>query len=302
MTEISVLRQPSRMLTTIAQAATTNAKLQAVIDYAKRAENLELLDAAVDEMIDFQQEVVDWWREHVSVRHGLNRHSIENADRGSLPRQDAETKTGLTQQQISRWKKDLQNPQKYKEKITKAARRKANLEIAANHRAQGTGENEWYTPAEYIEMAREVLGIINLDPATSALANETVRAEQIFTIHDNALIEEWHGHVWMNPPYAQPLIQQFIEKLTHEFAEGHIIQAIALTHNYTDTAWFHCAAAYCNAICFTRGRIAFINPDGEKAAPTQGQAFFYFGGHPEIFCRIFKIIGFVVMNYREIAS
>ena len=29
---------------------------------------------------------------------------------------------------------------------------------ADNHRAEGTGENEWYTPPEYIEMAREVMG------------------------------------------------------------------------------------------------------------------------------------------------
>ena len=32
------------------------------------------------------------------------------------------------------------------------------------HVGQATGENEWYTPKEYIEAARTVLGNIELDP------------------------------------------------------------------------------------------------------------------------------------------
>jgi hypothetical protein len=44
-----------------------------------------------------------------------------------------------------------------------------------NHRAQGTGENEWYTPAQYLEAARELLGGFDLDPATSESAQARVR-------------------------------------------------------------------------------------------------------------------------------
>jgi hypothetical protein len=38
-----------------------------------------------------------------------------------------------------------------------------------------------------------------------------------------------------------------------------------LTHNYTDTTWFHQAAGACTANCFTRGRIKFYNAEGMDA-------------------------------------
>ena len=39
-----------------------------------------------------------------------------------------------------------------------------------------SGNNEYYTPGQFIEAAREVMGEIDLDPASCALAQETVRA------------------------------------------------------------------------------------------------------------------------------
>jgi phage N-6-adenine-methyltransferase len=166
-----------------------------------------------------------------------------------------------------------------------------------NHRAQGTGENEWYTPAEHIEAAREVLGEIDLDPASSIIANKTVRAAQFFTIEDNGLEREWHGRVWINPPYAQPHILHFAQKIAKEYIEGRTVEAIALTHNYTDTAWFHLLGTYAAAICFTRGRIGFLSPEGQKAAPTQGQAFFYFGPDPAKFSQVFTRFGLVMRRH-----
>lgn len=167
-------------------------------------------------------------------------------------------------------------------------------EAVHNHRAQGTGENEWYTPQEHIDAAYKVLGSIDLDPASSEIANQRVKAGRIFTIADDGLTKEWGGKVWMNPPYAQPHIANFIEKLASEYEAGRVTEAIALTHNYTDTQWFHRAALSCAAICFTRGRIGFLSPEGKRAAPTQGQAFFYYGSKVEQFIESFCRIGFVV--------
>jgi phage N-6-adenine-methyltransferase len=273
---------------------TAQAKLDALIDYAGKMKDWPLLEQAVDAKMAEQAEFVRWWDENVRRKGG--ERWIDPAERGNqgMALDEAQKRTLISNQQVSRWRKSLEAADKYREKLIQAAYRKAGLEPEENHRAEGTGENEWYTPAQYVAMAREVLGGVDLDPASSAIANQTVRATNFFSVNDDGLGKSWFGKVWLNPPYAQPWIARFIDKLVNEVREGRVEKAIALTHNYTDTAWFQTAANAATSICFTRGRIAFLSPDGEKAAPTQGQAFFYFGNEPDVFADVFTPIGFVV--------
>jgi ParB family chromosome partitioning protein len=168
------------------------------------------------------------------------------------------------------------------------------MSAAINHRAQGTGQNEWYTPSRFVEAARAVMGAIDFDPASSPLANQTVQAEHFLCLEQDGLKHPWRGRVWLNPPYAQPAIARFSEKLVEEVNSGRVQQAIALTHNYTDTGWFHTLARSADAICFTRGRIGFLSPEGKRASPTQGQAFFYFGADVERFASHFAEFGMIV--------
>ena len=160
-----------------------------------------------------------------------------------------------------------------------------------NHLAQGTGENEWYTPLEYIELARTAMDGITLDPASSAKAQQGIQADNYFTEKDSGLEQPWYGNVWLNPPYSRDLIPAFIEKLVSEL--GNIDQAILLTHNYTDTRWFHAAEEHAARICFTTGRIRFLDEKGNRSAPTQGQAFFYFGRGIKKFEAAFANVGFI---------
>lgn len=73
----------------------------------------------------------------------------------------------------------------------------AALVTAARHSSE-TGEH--YTPREVVEAARATLGAIDLDPASCAEANATIRAAKIFTREDNGFTRPWHGRVFLNPP------------------------------------------------------------------------------------------------------
>jgi phage N-6-adenine-methyltransferase len=166
-----------------------------------------------------------------------------------------------------------------------------------------TGNDHWYTPSEHIERARRVLGRIYLDPASSAIAQRRVRADNFFTEADDGLAQEWHGRVWLNPPYSKGLIGRFTDKLVSEYISGNVTEAILLVNDSTDTKWFHKAADGCAVVCFTKGRVSFLTPSGEQVgSPAMGNAFFYFGAEPEKFASEFGEIGLVWTPYRSAAA
>lgn len=163
------------------------------------------------------------------------------------------------------------------------------------HVAHNSGDNDWYTPPEYIEAARAVLGTIDLDPASSAAANEVVRATRFYTVEDDGLKQPWSGRVWMNPPYKQPAIAQFCTRLAREYTTGAVTEAVALVNNATETTWFRELTAHCAAICFPRGRVRYWHPHRDSLTPLQGQAVLYLGRHPERFRAAFARLGLVTV-------
>src|SRR5215813_2992393 len=85
-----------------------------------------------------------------------------------------------------------------------------------------TGDTEWYTPPDILEAAREVLGTIDLDPASSAAqqALSPVKAANYFTIKNSGLDRPWFGRVWLNPPYARGWIDRFVAKIVQSYRDG----------------------------------------------------------------------------------
>ncbi len=159
-----------------------------------------------------------------------------------------------------------------------------------------TGDEESYTPPQYVDAACKVMGAIDLDPASNDMAQKVVKATKYYTIDDDGLTKQWKGKVWMNPPYTSLVINRFIDKLVSHYISGDISEAIVLTNNNTDTKWFDQAAGVASGICFTKGRINFMKRDGSFSSPTNGQVFFYFGDNIEMFAEEYSEFGRIMIN------
>lgn len=142
---------------------------------------------------------------------------------------------------------------------------------------------EYGTPAHIAELARTCMGGIDLDPASDASFNQTIRATRYITKQQNGLRYIWRGKVWLNPPYSKTAGKSnqeiWAKHLAKQYHVGNVNQAClliraALGYNWFETLWrkYPC--------CVLRNRLCFIKPDGT----TDGQAKYanavlYFGQH-----------------------
>lgn len=160
--------------------------------------------------------------------------------------------------------------------------------------------DSWYTPPEYLDSVRTVLGRIDLDPFSSEKANEIVCADNIFTLENSAFEHDWNIgkdlKVFMNPPYSAGLCGRSVNRFIDQFEAGNFVEGIVLANNATDTRWFSALVSCCSAICFTNHRISFWNADRKNVSGnTRGQAFFYFGSRKLKFQKAFEKHGFVML-------
>ncbi len=160
--------------------------------------------------------------------------------------------------------------------------------------------NEWYTPARYVEVAREVMGSIDLDPASCELANRTVKAIRYYTQRDNGLAKEWHGNVWLNPPYGlvtpglrgstKSLQAYFAKELLRRYQAQEIEQAIVLLFAPAlGMPWFQPFWEY--PVCIARHRVVFNKPDGTQDYYGFGNVFIYLGSNEAKFIEVFSKFG-----------
>lgn len=159
--------------------------------------------------------------------------------------------------------------------------------------------NEWFTPAWVVELARAVMGGIDLDPASCDQAQQVVRAAKYYTKEENGLRWPWNGRTWLNPPYGTEQ-KPWIDKLVYDYHRAHVTEAILLTKSALGYDWFEATWDRSSSVCLARKRIPFINSsDGScTEAAKAGSTFFYFGPNLARFEEVFSPIGRVYHDQR----
>jgi len=189
---------------------------------------------------------------------------------------------------------------------------------------QTSGEIEVGTPSFVLEAARQVLDGFDLDPASNAEFNKKVKAAKYFTIEDDGLKQKWSGRVWMNHPFGQPESKchivrsrckkkicetrgyhidqdrpgnaDWINKLTSEYRDGEVTEAMCITFASTSESWFRPLFKFPK--CFLIPRTNYYLLDGRPyKGATKGSVVTYFGESPALFARVFADLGEIQFPY-----
>lgn len=222
---------------------------------------------------------------------GSNQHKEVQYPRGIAP---TLSELGVAPKQSSRWQKVAGVPLEVFEDYmvtSKETRHPISGNELLKQPQQGYDGDEWYTPTDFIEAARLLMGEIDCDPASCDLAQRVVKASRYFTKANDGLKQDWTGNVWLNPPYSQPKIEEFTTRLIEQYEAGITTEAVLLVNNCTDAGWF-IALARRYPMMFSVGRAQFWQADQKTFATRQGQAIFYLGTRIDRFLECFNDLAY----------
>ncbi len=168
-----------------------------------------------------------------------------------------------------------------------------------------SSSNEWFTPRDIIDRVYQVLGEIDLDPASCPEANLVVEAKNFFTKEINGLTQEWHGKVFCNPPGNKTKNKSntvlFWQKLINEVSAGHIEEAIFMAFSIealqTTQRATKSIGEYTSVI--PSKRLQFDRPQNQvnNQAPSHSNMIAYIPGkvnNTQKFIEVFKDLGVII--------
>lgn len=186
-------------------------------------------------------------------------------------------------------------------------------ETAASHSCDSP---EWYTPTILVEAAREVMGGIDLDPASHEEANTRLQIPRFYSEAENGLQRPWEGRVFVNPPGG--LVGSFWKKALEEWGAARVDQLIWIGYSLEQLQTLQqCVGSPWTpldfSICITAKRIAFVENEAKKAeriakllakgktpnansSPSHSNYITYIGHRKTTFKTIFARFGQVILR------
>jgi len=164
------------------------------------------------------------------------------------------------------------------------------------------GDDEWWTPQWLVDASRSAMGgLIHLDPASTAAANERIKARVFYTREDNGLSRRWYGNVFLNPPSKRgdPLARPHLwaKKLVEGWDASHIFRAILIVKSVLGYNWYE--ELYERfPVCHLRERPRFVRSDGTVGGRAKkGVSVFCFGNSSDevIFANRFQEYGRIIL-------
>ncbi len=173
---------------------------------------------------------------------------------------------------------------------------------------------EYFSDPKIIDRARDFLGGIDLDPASSLAANSgIVRADKIFTKDEDAFEQDWKAStIWLNHPFGRPEDaciegcqkdhvhhsfklygnRAWVDRFVLEFNKGNFRAGICITYACTSEQWFQPLMEWPQ--CYLSPRTNYLLPDGTvKKGVTKGSVLTYLGPYWRGFQKAFSHMGTV---------
>ena len=180
---------------------------------------------------------------------------------------------------------------------------------------QTSGNWEYYTAPIIVHASRLVMGSIDLDPASSDIANKTVKAKAYYTIEDDGLSKDWLGNIWLNHPFHKgekacpklrkrckkkickqrgfhidediPSNSKWINKLISEYETNNIFQAMSICYASTSENWFFPLLDFPQ--CYLNPRTNYFDKHGNLIkGVSKGSVVTYIGPKVKLFEEVFE--------------
>ncbi len=171
--------------------------------------------------------------------------------------------------------------------------------------------DNWSTPESIVEMIHEVIGIPDLDPASSKINNRYINAKRIITAQENGLVSRWVFDstpitVFVNPPggkignksITKMFWQRLMEYRNTESINEAIFMFFSVEGLQNTQSLPHPATDF--PLCIPSKRIKFESECGLKKQPSHSNAIVYVPGlvnNTSKFYQVFRELGAIMVPY-----